>query len=81
MLLVGLQLGGNPWAWTNARVLSTLVLGIVFLIAFCLYEWKGTSTGILSHELFQRRTFAVCIPLMFIEGILLFAIIIFYPAV
>lgn len=51
------------------------------MIGFGLYEWKGTSTGIMSHELFKRRTFTLCIPLMFIEGILLFAIVTFYPVV
>ena len=40
--------------------------------------------GILDHELFQGgagqgRTFALCICLIFIEGILLFSYIIFYP--
>jgi MFS family permease len=80
LLLTGLTLGDNPWEWTNVRVLTTLIIGIVLLIAFALYEWKGTSTGILHHELFARRTFPISIILMFIEGILLFSIVVFYPA-
>ncbi len=79
ILLTGLTLGGNPWAWTNARVLTTLVVGIVVLIAFGVYEWRGTKTGILHHEMFITRTFPICIALIFIEGILLFSFIVFYP--
>ncbi|RSH79191.1 uncharacterized protein EHS24_001230 [Apiotrichum porosum] len=79
LLLAGLSLGGNPWPWGDYRVLVPLVLGIVFLVVFAVYEWKGTSTGILHHQLFKRRTFAVCIVLIFIEGILLFSVMIFYP--
>jgi hypothetical protein len=80
LLLTGLSLGGNPWAWSDVRVISTLVVGIVTLVAFGIFEWKGTKTGILHHELFASRTFPVCVSLIFVEGVLLFSIIIFYPA-
>ncbi|KAK0301687.1 hypothetical protein LTR82_018166 [Friedmanniomyces endolithicus] len=83
LLLVGLNLGGGLYKWTNARVLATLILGIVTLISFVLYEWKGTKTGIIHHELFRNneyaRTFVICVTLIFIEAILLFSYIIFYP--
>lgn len=61
--------------------MSTLVIGIALLIAFGLYEWKGTKVGILHHDLFERRTFPLCVALMFCEGVMLFSIILFYPAV
>lgn len=84
LFLAGLNLGGGLYAWTNARVLATLIIGIVVLIAFGVYEWKGTKTGILHHDLFRGgkpagRTFAICVGLIFIEGILLFSYIIFFP--
>ena len=84
LFLVGLNLGGGLYAWTNVRVLVTLVLGIAIIISFGVYEWKGTKTGILHHDLFRGgagagRTFALCIALIFVEGILLFAFVIFYP--
>ena len=84
LFLTGLNLGGGLYTWTNVRVLTTLIVGLVILLGFGLYEWKGTKTGILHHELFRGgktagRTFAICVFLIFIEGILLFAYIIFYP--
>lgn len=84
LFLTGLNLGGGLYLWTNARVLGTLVTGLAILIGFGLYEWKGTQSGILNHELFRGgktvgRTFALCISLIFIEGVLLFSYIIFYP--
>ncbi|KAN0116759.1 putative siderophore iron transporter [Hyaloscypha variabilis] len=84
LLLTGLNLGGGLFAWTSAKVLGPLVVGIVTLLAFCLYEWKFTKTGILHHDLFRGgknrgRTFALCVGLIFIEGIILFAYVIFYP--
>ncbi|OQV09750.1 hypothetical protein CLAIMM_13839 [Cladophialophora immunda] len=85
LLLVGLNLGGNLYAWTNAKVLVTLILGIAVLGAFGAWEWKGTKTGIMSHDMFQKgpngrtRPFPIYVALMCIEGIVLFTIIIFYP--
>lgn len=84
LFLTGLNLGGGLYSWTNARTLATLIAGLVILILFGVYEWKGTKTGILHHDLFrggkaEGRTFALCVALIFIEGILLFSFIIFYP--
>lgn len=84
LFLTGLNLGGGLYTWTNARVLATLISGLVVLVGFGLYEWKGTETGILNHELFRGgkaagRTFAICVSLIFIEGTMLFSYIIFYP--
>ncbi|KAJ5585641.1 hypothetical protein N7450_005428 [Penicillium hetheringtonii] len=84
LLLSGLNLGGGLYAWSSAPVLSTIIIGILCLFSFGIYEWKATTTGILHHELFHGgksggRTFAICVGLIFIEGILLFSYTIFYP--
>jgi hypothetical protein len=84
LTLVGLNLGGAQHPWSSALVLATLIVGIVTLASFGVYEWKGTSTGILHHDLFhggksQGRTFAICIGLIMVEAIFLFAITVFYP--
>jgi len=84
LLLVGLNLGGELYPWTNARVLVTLVVGLVTLLAFIGYEWKGTKTGMAHHDLFRARpngarVFGIFLGLIFIEGIILFAFVIFYP--
>ena len=84
LFLTGLNLGGNLYPWTNARTLSTTVVGIAVMILFGVWEWKGTKTGIMNHQLFQRgktagRTFGLCVALIFIEGIMFFAYVIFYP--
>ncbi len=84
LFLVGLNLGGSLYAWTSPRVLATMIIGIIILIIFGIWEWKGTKTGILHHELFQGendrgRSFALYNALIFIEAILLFTFAIFYP--
>lgn len=93
IFLTGLNLGGSLYngglyTWTSAPVLATLIIGMLLLISFGIYEWKFTKTGILHHDLFHGgrtgasagHTFAICIGLIFIEGIMFFAFVIFYPA-
>ncbi len=84
LFLVGLYLGGDQYSWTSARVLSTLVSGLVIMLCFGLYEWKGTTTGFLHHDLFRGQdrtgpTFAIAVWLIFAEGIMLFSYVVFYP--
>lgn len=84
LFLVSLNLGGEIFPWTAAPVLATLIIGLVVLFAFGVYEWKGTKTGILHHDLFRGgrergQTFTICVALIFIEGVVLFSYILFYP--
>lgn len=85
LFLVGLNLGSGSQAWKSSRVLATVITGLVILIAFGIYEVLGTKTGILHHDLFRGGrdrggTFSICVALIFIEGIMLFAYILFYPS-
>jgi hypothetical protein len=84
LFLTGLNLGSSIFTFHDVQTLATLVVGIALLIAFGVYEWKFTKTGILHHDLFRGgknrgRTFAICVGLIFIEGILAFSYVIFYP--
>lgn len=84
LFLVALNLGGEIYAWTSGPVLSTLIIGMGLMFVFGVYEWRFTKTGMLNHDMFRGenadgRTLAICIALIFIEGIMLFAYIIFYP--
>jgi hypothetical protein len=61
-----------------------MIIGICMLIVFGVYEWKGTNTGILNHDLFRGgrnrgRTFAICVALLFMEAIMIFGFGLFYP--
>ena len=83
LILVGIGLGGSDYGWKSVRVYVTIPLGFALLFAFAMYEWKFTKTGLLHHDLFrggrdEGGTFAVAIGLLFAEGMLLFAFILFY---
>ena len=62
------------YPWRSAEILVPLVLGSAFLLAFGIYEWRFTSTGMLHHDLFSRsRNFALAELCIFLEGICFFA--------
>ncbi|KAI4914540.1 hypothetical protein J4E85_010606 [Alternaria conjuncta] len=53
LMLLALNWAGGAYPWSNAHVCANLVVGIVLFIAFCLYEWKGRSDGIVAHVFFS----------------------------
>ncbi|KAK3615604.1 hypothetical protein LTR56_026492 [Elasticomyces elasticus] len=58
------------YRWSSPNIIGPLVVGVVLLLAFILYEWKVTAKGILHHGLFSRgRNFAICLALIFVEGL------------
>lgn len=57
LFLVGINYGGNPYPWSSGIVLGTMISGVGLLVLFGLWEWKGTTTGILPHAVFSDRNF------------------------
>ncbi|KAK4891827.1 hypothetical protein LTR27_009679 [Elasticomyces elasticus] len=62
------------YRWSSPNIIGPLVVGVILLIVFILYEWKINATGILHHGLFSRgRNFGICLALIFAEGLAFFA--------
>lgn len=49
--LIALQSGGNTHSWRSAYVICMLIIGVLLLTAFVLWEWKGAKVRITcAHE-------------------------------
>ena len=58
LLLLGLQWGGNQYGWGSTRVIVTLVLGCVLLVAFGLSQvWVGDN-GTVPPRIIGQRSIA-----------------------
>jgi MFS family permease len=79
IFLVGLHFGDNPYRWSSAMVVASLVVGIVCGLVFGLWEWKGVKHGILDHGLFSDPNFAWCLILSAIGGINLYSGLAYLP--
>ena len=67
------------YPWKSDKVISTLVIGAVMLIAFILYEWLVINDGMLHHDLFRNgRNFPIAFGAFFVEGIIFFATNVYY---
>lgn len=71
---MGLQWSGNPYSWGDAHVLGPFIIGIGFLVAFIFYSWRIRSDGFMNHKLFGDRNFALVLALVFLEGLVFFAV-------
>ncbi|KAF2024007.1 MFS general substrate transporter [Setomelanomma holmii] len=53
LLLLSLNWAGGAYKWSEPHVYANLIVGLIFLVAFCVYEWKGRSDGIVAHVFFS----------------------------
>ncbi|KAH7391679.1 major facilitator superfamily domain-containing protein [Cadophora sp. MPI-SDFR-AT-0126] len=81
LFLVGMNYGDNPYPWSSPMVLGPLVPGTISIFLFILWEWKGTSTGLLPHALFEDRNFPLTMVIRIVGGIALFGGQAFLPQV
>ncbi|KAF2203863.1 MFS general substrate transporter [Delitschia confertaspora ATCC 74209] len=80
LFMMGMQWGGYQYDWSSAHVLAPLILGVAFVVAFCVWEAKFAS-----HPMFPRRLIQVpnvmilTLIITFISGANFFSIIMFWP--
>ncbi|KAF2964600.1 hypothetical protein GQX73_g8982 [Xylaria multiplex] len=76
LLLLALDWAGGAYAWSDPHVAVPLSLGLVLLVGFACYEWKGRSDGLVAHIFFRRNA-------NFVYAVFAFAVEgwIFYSAV
>ncbi|EEU33362.1 uncharacterized protein NECHADRAFT_30516, partial [Fusarium vanettenii 77-13-4] len=63
----------NPYSWDSANILGPFIIGVMAIILFVVYEWRFKKDGILHHDLWHHRNFAVSLFVIFIEGLSFFA--------
>ncbi|KAF2276912.1 MFS general substrate transporter [Westerdykella ornata] len=80
LFLVALQSGGYTHAWTSAYVLCTLVIGLMLIFAWVVYEWKFAPHPMIPHELLNgQRIVGLAYAIAFTAGMNFFSILNFFP--
>lgn len=69
LFLVGLQSGGYQFPWTSAKVLAPLIIGIILIILFPVWELWGAKNPMVPREIFQgQRVVALAYAIVFVAG-------------
>lgn len=74
LFCVALSWAKNPYPWTNVRILAPLIIGLVTIVAFIVYEWRFKKDGIFHHDLLRDRNFPLSLIAIFVEGFTFFTI-------
>ncbi|KAJ5934185.1 hypothetical protein N7466_003732 [Penicillium verhagenii] len=77
-LLIALTWGGATYAWSSHQVIATLVVGLVGLLGFGIYQWRFTSQGIFDHRMFESRNFPILLFVCTVDGMLLLGVNVLY---
>ncbi|KAI1261695.1 MFS general substrate transporter [Xylariaceae sp. FL1019] len=79
-VLIALTYGGTRYSWSEWRVLVPLILGLLGLGAFLLFESsRWCSEPITPPHLFKNRTTVVAFYLTFIQSLLSYTVLYFLP--
>ena len=69
LLLVGLQAGSYQYPWKSVKALGPLISGIVMILAFPIWEWKGTKSPMVPWAIFEGQSVvAISLVAVFIGG-------------
>ncbi|KAK8023366.1 hypothetical protein PG991_006605 [Apiospora marii] len=69
LMLLALDWLGGAYAASDPHVAVPLSIGLVCLVAFAIYEWKGRSDGLVAHVFFrQNANFALSVFAFSVEG-------------
>ncbi|KAI1741260.1 major facilitator superfamily domain-containing protein [Xylaria scruposa] len=69
LLLLALDWAGGAYGWSDAHVAVPLSLGLVLLVGFAGYEWRGRSDGLVAHVFFrQNANFVYAVFAFAVEG-------------
>ncbi|KAL9081100.1 MAG: hypothetical protein Q9157_000305 [Trypethelium eluteriae] len=80
LFMMGLQWAGYQYKWSSPHVLVTLILGVVLLIAFVLWETFGAKHPMFPRRLQQApRILLLTLVITFISGANFFSVLLFWP--
>ncbi|KAJ5929579.1 hypothetical protein N7454_006529, partial [Penicillium verhagenii] len=68
VFFLGLNWGGNEYAWDSPHVIATLVVGFVISILFVLWQWKGAVVPLIPLHIFRVPIVNGCTATFFIQG-------------
>ena len=68
LIILGLNWGGNEYAWKSTHVIASLVVGFVVCIFFVLWQWKGALVPLVPLHIFRQKIVNGCSLCMFIMG-------------
>ncbi|OJJ00828.1 hypothetical protein ASPVEDRAFT_127706 [Aspergillus versicolor CBS 583.65] len=77
--LIPLTWGGILYSWSSWRTLVPLIIGVVGLAVFSVYEYRFATDPIIPPAIFQNRTASVSFAGSFLQGLVLWCILYYQP--
>ncbi|MEU6320506.1 MDR family MFS transporter [Streptomyces sp. NPDC047009] len=70
--------GGTEYAWTSARIMELIGIGVAALIGFVFWQTKAAAPVVPLH-IFRSRNFSLMSVIGFITGFVMFGAVLFLP--
>ncbi|KAH0848654.1 siderophore iron transporter [Fonsecaea pedrosoi] len=82
IFLIGLSWGGQVYDWSDAHVVSTIIVGGILLILFGLYEqYVVKGHGLMPPRLFKNIGFVAVVATSSVGGMVYFSMTVMWPTI
>ncbi|KAK7421279.1 hypothetical protein QQZ08_009995 [Neonectria magnoliae] len=82
LFLIGLSWGGTSYPWTSAEVLCTLIIGIVTVIAFFVYEGFFCKVQpLMPPRVFKNIGFVAIVAIATVASIVYYSLTVLWPTI
>lgn len=80
LFMMGVQWGGYQYTWHSAHVLAPLIIGLIMIIGFVVWETKFVTYPMFPGKILQEpRILCLTLVITFISGSNFFSVILFWP--
>ncbi|KAL1845191.1 hypothetical protein VTK73DRAFT_940 [Phialemonium thermophilum] len=79
LFCLGLAWSDNPYPWSDVHTSAPVAVGLFLVVCLCAYELVFKKDGMLHHDLFRNRNFALALTCLFCEGFAFFAANQYFP--
>ena len=76
--ILGITMGGVLYPWTSWRILFPIILGLLVLTAFFMYESKPVEP-MIPYRIFKNKTGILALLAALLHGIILFGVLFYIP--
>ncbi|KZP14152.1 MFS general substrate transporter [Athelia psychrophila] len=79
LIILPLIWGGVTFPWGSAKIIAPLLAGLLVVILFCLWEWRGARLPIVPMHIFKHKTVTGVLICMFVNGFIFYSSLFYLP--
>ncbi|KZP33638.1 MFS general substrate transporter [Athelia psychrophila] len=79
LIVLPLIWGGVTFPWSSPNIIAPLLSGLLVVVLFCVWEWRGARLPIVPMHIFKHKTVTGVLMCMFVNGFIFYSSLFYLP--